>query len=84
MKDSPIAEDSDWGPAEYRGLLYEIATGLTLEMAGGDMFMMMHPKAAAAVKEVTQILSGAKESEPIPIDIENWITCQGRGEHESK
>jgi acetyl-CoA decarbonylase/synthase complex subunit delta len=58
MKDSPIKEDSDWGPAAYRGPMYEIITGLTLGLAGGDMFMMMHPKAASTVKKVTDAVRG--------------------------
>lgn len=72
MKSSPISEDSDWGPREYRGPIYEIVTGLTLALAGGDLFMMMHPGAAAAIKEITQTLFGAKEAERFSID--DWIT----------
>ena len=78
MKDSPIREDSDWGPAANRGPLYEIMTGLTLGIAGGDMFMMMHPKAAAAVKRITQMLFGAKgEDEGKKLKIEDWVTWGG-------
>ncbi|HDN68471.1 CO dehydrogenase/acetyl-CoA synthase subunit delta [ANME-1 cluster archaeon ex4572_4] len=87
MKNSPIAEDSDWGPAAYRGPLYEIMTGLTLGVAGGDLFMMMHPKAAAAVKRVTQMLFGAAakegaeagaEEEGRKIKVEDWVSWGGR------
>jgi acetyl-CoA decarbonylase/synthase complex subunit delta len=76
MKDSPIKEDSDWGPAAYRGPMYEIITGLTLGLAGGDMFMMMHPKAASTVKKVTQTLFGAKvkEDKAKKVAIEDWVT----------
>ena len=76
MKDSPIVDDSDWGPAKYRGPLYEIMTGLTLGIAGGDMFMMMHPKAAVAVKKVTQMLFGAKgvEDKDKKVKVEDWVT----------
>jgi acetyl-CoA decarbonylase/synthase complex subunit delta len=79
MKDSPIKEDSDWGPAVYRGPLYEIMTGLTLGIAGGDMFMMMHPKAAVAVKKVTQLLFGAKgaEDKAKKVEIGDWVTWAG-------
>jgi len=78
MKDSPIKEDSDWGPAANRGPLYEIMTGLTLGIAGGDMFMMMHPKAAAAVKRVTQMLFGANgaEDESKKVKMEDWVTWE--------
>jgi len=76
MKDSPSKEDSDWGPAAYRGQMYEIITGLTLGLAGGDMFMMMHPNAASTVKKVTQTLFGAKvkEDKAKKVAIEDWVT----------
>jgi len=76
MKDSPSKEDSDWGPAAYRGQMYEIITGLTLGLAGGDMFMMMHPNAASTIKKVTQTLFGAKvkEDKAKRVAIEDWVT----------
>ncbi|MDY6966415.1 MAG: CO dehydrogenase/acetyl-CoA synthase subunit delta [Halobacteriota archaeon] len=74
MKDSPIKEDSDWGPREYRGPLYEIVTGLTLALAGGDLFMMMHPGAVAVFKEITQTLYGAVKADPVPI--EDWVSWE--------
>ncbi len=80
MKNSPIKEDSDWGPASYRGPLYEIITGLTLGIAGGDMFMMMHPEAGAAVKKITRMLFGIgsdTETEVKHIDIEDWVRWKG-------
>ena len=79
MKNSPIREDSDWGPAAYRGPIYEILTGLTLGLAGGDLFMMMHPKAAAAVKNITQMLFGAegKTESAQKIEMLDWITWAG-------
>ncbi|MBA5941720.1 MAG: CO dehydrogenase/acetyl-CoA synthase subunit delta [Methanophagales archaeon] len=70
MKNSPNREDSDWGPAAYRGPLFEIITGLTLGLAGGDLFMMMHPEAAAAVKNATQMLFGATKGEAEVADAE--------------
>jgi len=76
MKGSPLAEDSDWGPAAYRGPLYEIITGLTLGIAGGDMFMMMHPKAATAVKRVTQMLFGADTDGAKEVNVDDWVTWE--------
>jgi len=76
MKGSPLAEDSDWGPAAYRGPLYEIITGLTLGIAGGDMFMMMHPKAATAVKRVTQMLFGADTDGAKEVNVDEWVTWE--------
>jgi acetyl-CoA decarbonylase/synthase complex subunit delta len=82
MKDSPIKEDSDWGPAAYRGPIYEIITGLTLGLAGGDLFMMMHPKAAAAIKDITQMLFGARgegagTGEGEKTELSDWISWTG-------
>jgi len=76
MKGSPLAEDSDWGPAAYRGALYEIITGLTLGIAGGDLFMMMHPEAAAAVKRVTQMLFGADTDGAKEVNVGEWVTWE--------
>ncbi|RCV63766.1 acetyl-CoA decarbonylase/synthase complex subunit delta [Methanophagales archaeon] len=76
MKDSPLAEDSDWGPAAYRGPLYEIITGLTLGIAGGDLFMMMHPEAAAAIKRVTQMLFGADTDGAKGENVGEWVTWE--------
>ena len=82
MKASPIAEDSDWGPASLRGPLYEIITGLTLALAGGDLFMMMHPKAAMTVREVTRMLASADaeegtEKESVSVKAEDWVSWTG-------
>ena len=73
---SPQAQDSDWGDREYRGPVWEIITGMTLALAGNDLFMMMHPKAVQFLKEFTGILgsSAVKEdaSEALPND--DWLT----------
>jgi acetyl-CoA decarbonylase/synthase complex subunit delta len=74
MVSSPLKQDSDWGPREYRGPIWEIVTGLTLALAGNDLFMMMHPTSVQVVKELTQTLFGLKEEEPI--DITNWIGAE--------
>ena len=58
MIDSPIEEDTPWGPRELRGPIWEIITGLTLSLAGVDLFMMMHPVAVAVLKEVFNTLGG--------------------------
>ncbi|MCD4703484.1 MAG: CO dehydrogenase/acetyl-CoA synthase subunit delta [Methanosarcinaceae archaeon] len=71
MKESPMNEDSNWGPREYRGPIWEIITGLTLSLAGNDLFMMMHPTSVEVLKEITQTLFGSVETESL--DITNWI-----------
>jgi acetyl-CoA decarbonylase/synthase complex subunit delta len=80
MKDSPIKEDSDWGPAAYRGPIYEIITGLTLGLAGGDLFMMMHPKAADAIKDITRMLFGSNGEAADTgekKELQDWIAWAG-------
>ncbi|BDC35857.1 MAG: CO dehydrogenase/acetyl-CoA synthase subunit delta [Candidatus Methanoliparum thermophilum] len=71
MINSPMPEDSDWGPREFRGPLWEIYTGLPLAIAGVDLFMMMHPLSVRVLKETTQTLLGMIEGEKV--DISNWI-----------
>ncbi len=73
MVGSPLKEDSDWGPREYRGPIWEIVTGLTLSLAGNDLFMMMHPGSVAVLKEITQSLHGSLERDAV--DISDWVTA---------
>ncbi|MDG6244325.1 MAG: CO dehydrogenase/acetyl-CoA synthase subunit delta [Methanolobus sp.] len=74
MVSSPLKQDSDWGPREYRGPIWEIVTGLALSLAGNDMFMMMHPTSVQVLKEITQTLYGSIEAQEI--DISNWIGAE--------
>lgn len=73
MVSSPLKEDSDWGPREYRGPIWEIITGLTLSLAGNDLFMMMHPGAVQVLKEITQTLYGSIET--LEVDINDWVSA---------
>jgi len=75
MKESPIEEDTDWGPRELRGPIWEIVTGLTLSLAGVDLFMMMHPGAVAVLKEIMGTLGG-KVSGSVA-DPGEWIFMEG-------
>ncbi|NOY11418.1 MAG: CO dehydrogenase/acetyl-CoA synthase subunit delta [Archaeoglobi archaeon] len=74
MIDSPIEGDTPWGPRELRGPIWEIVTGMTLALAGVDLFMMMHPGAVAVLKEWMGMLYGTiKDS----IDnVDDWITME--------
>ncbi|KAF5411360.1 MAG: Acetyl-CoA decarbonylase/synthase complex subunit delta 1 [Candidatus Methanogasteraceae archaeon] len=58
MAVSPTKGDSDWGPREYRGPIWEITTGLALALAGVDLFMMMHPTSVQVLKTVAGYLRG--------------------------
>jgi acetyl-CoA decarbonylase/synthase complex subunit delta len=48
----------EWEPRELRGPLWELTTALTLLLAGVDLFMMMHPAAVKALKDITHQLLG--------------------------
>ncbi|WNY26730.1 hypothetical protein MsAm2_05060 [Methanolapillus ohkumae] len=61
MISSPLPDDSDWGDRKYRGPIWEITTGLSLALAGNDLFMMMHPKAVSALKEMLNLLKNAQQ-----------------------
>jgi acetyl-CoA decarbonylase/synthase complex subunit delta len=50
----------EWEPRELRGPLWEVATALTLLLAGVDLFMMMHPAAVKTLKDIiNQLFSGS-------------------------
>jgi acetyl-CoA decarbonylase/synthase complex subunit delta len=72
MVSSPLEDDSDWGPREFRGPLWEIITGLTLALAGCDLFMMMHPTSVQVLKELTNTLFGSVKGNDT--EISDWIT----------
>ena len=73
MISSPQAQDSDWGDREYRGPIWEIITGMTLALAGNDLFMMMHPKAVQFLKEFTEILSNSATADKVE-NYDDWLT----------
>ncbi|RLI71470.1 CO dehydrogenase/acetyl-CoA synthase subunit delta [Archaeoglobales archaeon] len=75
MTESPIEGDSDWGPRELRGPIWEIVTGLTLALAGVDLFMMMHPGACATLKEISNTLGGRIKGGVA--DPGEWIFMEG-------
>ncbi|MDY0266364.1 MAG: CO dehydrogenase/acetyl-CoA synthase subunit delta [Methanimicrococcus sp.] len=73
MIHSPQEQDSDWGDREYRGPIWEIITGMTLSLAGNDLFMMMHPRAVLFLKEFTSILANTSAVEE-KSDYDAWLT----------
>ncbi|MDI9609758.1 MAG: CO dehydrogenase/acetyl-CoA synthase subunit delta [Archaeoglobaceae archaeon] len=74
MTDSPLEGDTPWGPRELRGPIWEIITGLTLSLAGVDVFMMMHPLAVAVLKEIFNTLGGKVKGGVA--DAGKWITAE--------
>ncbi len=73
MAVSPLKEDSDWGPREYRGPIWEITTGLALALAGVDLFMMMHPTSVQVLKSVTDMLRGDDGGADAPVNAPDWV-----------
>ena len=48
-KEAKTTEAPEWGPAEDRGPMWEVATAVCLLQAGVDIIRIRHPRAAAAV-----------------------------------
>jgi acetyl-CoA decarbonylase/synthase complex subunit delta len=48
---APEQDYPDWGDVGPRGAYWEIATAMSLLVAGADLLIMYHPKAVAAVKK---------------------------------
>lgn len=44
------SDEPAWGDAAPRGILWETTTAITLALAGADVLIMRHPKAAATVR----------------------------------
>jgi acetyl-CoA decarbonylase/synthase complex subunit delta len=53
---APESDLPQWGSAEERGILWEAETATALMIAGAELLIMRHPKAAAAVESVIQEL----------------------------
>lgn len=65
-------KNPELGPRELRGPIWESVTALTLLLAGGDLFMMMHP---AAIKTVHDLVGWMKERQKIkPEEYPDWTT----------
>ena len=48
---APEQDYPDWGNVELRGAYWEIATAMSLLVAGADLLIMYHPQAVAAEKK---------------------------------
>ena len=65
----------EWDPRELRGPIWETITGQTLLLAGVDYFMMMHPAAVNAIKEmIDRFMKGDKPTEPT-----DWVSIKVGG-----
>ena len=67
--------DPQWGDKALRGPLWETITGLTLLLAGVDLFMMLHPAAVRTLRNTVKRLT----EKPGSVDlskIANWVTAK--------
>jgi len=65
----------EFDPRELRGPIWETITGQTLLLAGVDYFMMMHPAAVKALKEmIDNLMNGANPTEPT-----DWVSIKVGG-----
>ncbi len=65
----------EFSPRELRGPIWETITGQTLLLAGVDYFMMMHPAAVNAIKEIIDnLMKGEKPTDPT-----NWVSIKVGG-----
>ncbi len=64
----------EWEPRELRGPLWELTTAVALLLTGVDLFMMMHPAAVKALKDVVEQLA---HGQPGEVDkIANWVCAK--------
>jgi len=67
--------DPQWGARELRGPLWETVTGLTLLLAGVDLFMMLHPAAVKTLRNTIKRLTEKRDTEDIA-NIANWVSAK--------
>ncbi|MCW4033961.1 MAG: CO dehydrogenase/acetyl-CoA synthase subunit delta [Candidatus Bathyarchaeota archaeon] len=67
--------DPQWGDKGLRGPLWETVTGLTLLLAGVDLFMMLHPAAVKTLRNTVKRLT----EKPGSVDLSqlaNWVSTK--------
>ena len=65
---------SEWEPRELRGPLWELTTAVTVLLAGVDLFMMMHPAAVKALKDIINQLLGERQGNVSKLA--EWVTAE--------
>ena len=63
----------EWEPRELRGPLWELTTALTVLLAGVDLFMMMHPAAVKALKDIVRQL--LNQNKPSAQNMAEWVSA---------
>ncbi len=66
--------DPQWGDKSLRGPLWETVTGLTLLLAGVDLFMMLHPAAVQTLRNTIKRLT-EKQGSLDTDKIVNWVSA---------
>ena len=67
--------DPQWGARELRGPLWETVTGLTLLLAGVDLFMMLHPAAVRTLRNTIKRLTEKQGTADIT-KFANWVSAK--------
>jgi len=67
--------DPQWGARELRGPLWETVTGLTLLLAGVDLFMMLHPAAVRTLRNTIKRLTEKRGTADIA-KFANWVSSK--------
>ncbi len=67
-------EERNWGPKEFRGPLWEAVTGTMTLLSGADIFMMLHPGAMKALKNlINSLFNESGEKAPA---YREWINME--------
>ena len=67
--------DPQWGDKALRGPLWETVTGLTLLLAGVDLFMMLHPAAVKTLRNTIKKLTAKSGSMDVS-KIAEWVSAK--------
>jgi acetyl-CoA decarbonylase/synthase complex subunit delta len=67
--------DPMWGDKALRGPLWETVTGLTLLLAGVDLFMMLHPAAVRTLRNTIKRLTEKRGAVDVA-KIANWVSTK--------
>ncbi|MCW4014743.1 MAG: CO dehydrogenase/acetyl-CoA synthase subunit delta [Candidatus Bathyarchaeota archaeon] len=67
--------DPQWGDKALRGPLWETVTGLTLLLAGVDLFMMLHPAAVKTMRNTIKRLTDKRGAADVA-QIANWVSTK--------
>jgi acetyl-CoA decarbonylase/synthase complex subunit delta len=67
--------EPQWGDKNLRGPLWETVTGLTLLLAGVDLFMMLHPAAVRTLRNTVKRLTEKRRTVDVA-KIASWVSAK--------